>query len=298
MATSIGSCPPAPPSPLPPPSQPLSKTATNMSINELSAKEGCWLQAHKAGEIFRELECLLRDICNRLKVNNKVENLTGAPQPSQEAEKYTLVSRSHQDVLKATVTLLNENIIQAEITLKHLKMAGGVFRSTAIPNVQWKVQQLQDTGNQCARALQLVIKSKQRYDRCVKRNGYDGQSESLLLSMLTGVKDLISEARTCLTMPRKKSLLELCQFQPTKCFNPPLAPDILLSYYISSTKIVCAAYQVVTLKQNGSQSVSVYQAEAQLPHLVDVLHSMNAVFSRAQDVINKFNALKLRSDIL
>uniref|UniRef100_A0AC35GJY1 Protein rogdi n=1 Tax=Panagrolaimus sp. PS1159 TaxID=55785 RepID=A0AC35GJY1_9BILA len=270
-----------------------------MSVSELSLQESSWLQKNKAAETFVELELLLRDICNRLNVSSKVENYGGNPPPhSSQTEKFVLISRVNQDALKATVTLLDENIVQSEISLKHAKVPGGIFRSVANPNVQWKIQQLQDTGNQCARALQIIIKGKQRYEKCVQKNGFDSQSEQLLLGVLQSVKSLVSDARTCLTMPRKKSLLELCQFQPTKSFNPPLPHDILLSYYISSTKLVCAAYQVVTMKQNGTQSVSVYQAEAHLPHLVDVLHHLNAIFSRVQDLTTKFNLLKLRTDSL
>uniref|UniRef100_A0AC34GVQ3 Protein rogdi n=1 Tax=Panagrolaimus sp. ES5 TaxID=591445 RepID=A0AC34GVQ3_9BILA len=267
-----------------------------MSVSELSLQESSWLQKNKAAETFAELEILLRDICSRLNVSSKVENYGIQHPHSSQTEKFVLTARVNQDALKATVTLLDENIVQSEISLKHAKVPGGIFRSVANPNVQWKIQQLQDTGNQCARALQIIIKGKQRYEKCVQRNGYDSQSEQLLLSVLQSVKSLVSDARTCLTMPRKKSLLELCQFQPTKSFNPPLPHDILLSYYISSTKLVCAAYQVVTNKTNGAQSVSVYQAEAHLSHLVDVLHHINAIFSRVQDLTTKFNLLKLRID--
>lgn len=41
------------------------------------------------------------------------------------------------------VTLLGDNVIKAEVNIKHAKMPGGVFRSNAQPDVQWKLQQLQ-----------------------------------------------------------------------------------------------------------------------------------------------------------
>uniref|UniRef100_A0AC34RJ18 Protein rogdi n=1 Tax=Panagrolaimus sp. JU765 TaxID=591449 RepID=A0AC34RJ18_9BILA len=268
------------------------------SENNLSMKEAQWLEASSAREVFHDLENLLRDICDRLKVSTKVENHDASAPKVTQPEKFILVSKNNQDSLKATVTLFDENIIQSEISLKYPKIPGGIYRSVANPNVQWKIQQLQDTGNQCARALQIVLKGKQRYDRCIKTSGYDGQSLLILLSVLRGVKDLVGDARTCLTMPRKKSLLELCQFQPTKSFNPPLPHDILLSYYISASKLVCAAYQVVTMKQNGAQSVTVYQAEAHLPHLVDVLQHLNTVFSRVQDLLTKFGVLKIPVEVL
>lgn len=42
--------------------------------------------------------------------------------------------------------------------MKYAKAPGGIFRSTAQPDVQWKLQQLQDAGNYCAQALMTVIK--------------------------------------------------------------------------------------------------------------------------------------------
>ena len=93
-----------------------------------------------------------------MNVSSKVENYGTHPPHSSQTEKYVLISKTNQDALKATVTLLDENIVQSEISLKHSKVPGGIFRSVANPNVQWKIQQLQDTGNQCARALQIIIK--------------------------------------------------------------------------------------------------------------------------------------------
>lgn len=41
------------------------------------------------------------------------------------------------------VTLLGDNVIQAEVAFKHVKSPGGTYRGTAHPDVQWKLQQLQ-----------------------------------------------------------------------------------------------------------------------------------------------------------
>lgn len=37
-------------------------------------------------------------------------------------------------------------------------MPGGVYRATAQPDVQWKLQQLQDANNYWAQALSAVVK--------------------------------------------------------------------------------------------------------------------------------------------
>lgn len=93
-----------------------------------------------------------------MKVSGKVENNEIQQTKTSQSEKYNLISKNNQEILKASVVLLDDNIVQSEITLKHPKVPGGIFRSAANPHVQWKIQQLQDTGNQCARALQIVLK--------------------------------------------------------------------------------------------------------------------------------------------
>ncbi|RCN24613.1 hypothetical protein ANCCAN_29689 [Ancylostoma caninum] len=59
------------------------------------------------------------------------------------AERHFLSAKHGGDALKATVTLLGDNVIQAEVAVKHAKSAGGMFRAVAQPDVQWKLQQLQ-----------------------------------------------------------------------------------------------------------------------------------------------------------
>jgi hypothetical protein len=49
--------------------------------------------------------------------------------------------------------------------------------------------------------------------------------------------------------------MELCNFYPIKSFIPPLPHDILLSFYLSTAKLVCAAYQVA--QKEGVQTVTV-----------------------------------------
>lgn len=62
---------------------------------------------------------------------------------------------------------------------------------------------------------------------------------------------MIGQARSILCMPEKRTLLELCNSTVTRCFNPPLPPDLVFSYYINASRLVCAAYQV-TPKTSGA----------------------------------------------
>lgn len=86
---------------------------------------------------------------------------------------------------------------------------------------------------------------------------------------IRAVADLLQNARMSLMLPRKRSLAELQQFRPNKCFNPPLPPDLALSIYVSSSKLVCAAYhQLATPPAQPNQPIKssfhVYQGEVQV----------------------------------
>lgn len=97
-------------------------------------------------------------------------------------------------------------------------------------------------------------------------------------------------------MPKRKSLVELCQFPPIKSFVPSLPHDILLSYYIASAKIVCAVYQVA-LKNNGVQTVTIYQAECQLPRLYEVIQLLNCAFANVHDYIYNYSMLQSQCNV-
>uniref|UniRef100_A0A915D3C2 Protein rogdi n=1 Tax=Ditylenchus dipsaci TaxID=166011 RepID=A0A915D3C2_9BILA len=236
-------------------------------MGESLEKEGFWLQKVRTQNVFKQLETLLRECCTRLYAANKIDNLN------------------------VTVALHGENVIQTDVNLKYAKSTVGYYRATANPDVQWKLQQIQDASNQCVRALQTLLKGIRKYDEAVASNSSSERIQELILTVLSLVKKNIKEARCSLTLPKRKSLVELCQFQPIKSFNPPLPHDILLSYYIASAKLVCAAYQVIS-KVNGIQTVTIYTAECDLPHLVEVLKLLSTSFSVAHEFMINYCMLK------
>ena len=270
-----------------------------MATEEALQREGNWLQQNRAQIVFKELEHILRECCKRLYAKNKIEEKPHISPGSLKGggnaitEKLVLLPRFGQDNLTAMVSLHGENIIQAEVNLKYAKSAvGGFYRATAIPDVQWKLQQVQDASNQCVKALQILLKGVKKYNEAIASNKFTPEkTQQLIITVLTLIKEHLKQARNSLTMPKKKSLVELCQFQPIKSFNPPLPHDILLSYYIASAKLVCAAYQVVS-KVNGVQTVTIYQAECQLQQFVEVIQLLSSAFSIAHDYIANYTMLK------
>lgn len=67
---------------------------------------------------------------------------------------------------------------------------------------------------------------------------YTDETGELILAFSKMIKDEIAAARSSILLPRKRSLLELCHFAPTRRFTPLLPPDQLLSFYISSCRLV------------------------------------------------------------
>ncbi|KAI1725329.1 rogdi leucine zipper containing protein domain-containing protein [Ditylenchus destructor] len=253
-------------------------------------KEAFWLQQIRVKSVLLNLENTLREIVKRLHASNKIDGPSESTKSNK--EKYSLLPRSGQDNLNVTVTLQDENVIQTDVNLKYAKSAVGYYRATANPDIQWKLTQIQDASNQCVRALEILLKGMKKYETAMaSENASRANVETLILTILNSVKENVKQARSSLTLPKRKSLVELCQFQPIKSFNPPLPHDILLSYYIASAKLVCAAYQVVP-KSNGVQTVTIYQAECRLPQIVEVVHYLNTAFSIAHDFLANYCMLK------
>uniref|UniRef100_A0AC35TIV0 BHLH domain-containing protein n=1 Tax=Rhabditophanes sp. KR3021 TaxID=114890 RepID=A0AC35TIV0_9BILA len=256
---------------------------------EALLKECAWLQESKVPHVFKELEFVIREICKKLNISSKLntkflnsiteEKVAKSCFGINQSEKHMLVSKSGADQLKATVFLLGENVCQVEISFKHSKYPSGVFRSTAMPNVQWKLQQLQDTGNYCVKIHQTLVKALESITKLEQDKSWDLASADFVMSAITQLTDLFKRAKNAMILPRKKTLAELENFQPTKFFNPPLPPDYLISVYISASKVICATYQTqskVSIPPLPIQnSLNISQAECIVPQFMDVLYVLN-----------------------
>ncbi|KAJ1363467.1 hypothetical protein KIN20_023340 [Parelaphostrongylus tenuis] len=104
----------------------------------------------------------------------------------------------------ANVTLLGDNVIQAEVAIRHSKAAGGIFRAIAQPDVQWKLQQLQDLGNHIARASKLLFEADLRIFGQCHSDQFTQESGELVLSASKAVRTEICAARNAIVLPRRK----------------------------------------------------------------------------------------------
>ncbi|CAB3402809.1 unnamed protein product [Caenorhabditis bovis] len=247
-----------------------------------------WVQKNRVGLTLRDAIEELKHCCIVLHLSQKCDERLGIPVQHANTEKYTLIARhGSSDNLKAMVTLLDDNVIQAEVTIKYPKAAGGYYRAVAQPDVQWKLQQLQDLGNHIARATVGLCEMRVFLDAL---SNFSKESGSKILSELKHIKNEICQARLAIQLPRKRSLLELCYFPPTRKFVPPLPQDQLLSFYISSCRLVCASYQMVP-KNVNPQGLSIHMAECQLPHLDEILRRLNLAMNCMQTLIGYMDML-------
>lgn len=264
--------------------------SAQLELEKRLLAEADWLQRARAGPVFEQLKGLLTDCCRRLNAQYKCADaeLANEPRPKPPTEKFQLQPRGglQESSLNAVVTLCGDNVVQAEVSLKYAKSASGFYRATAQPSVHWKMQQLQDAANATVRARDTLCRGQRRYVEAQQRGA---DLCELLPAIFQAVKADLKLARAALTMPKKKSLIELCHFHPIKSFVPPLPHDILLSFYLSSAKLVCAAYQVA--QKEGSQTVTVYQAECQVPSLIELVQLLNTAFAVCHDFWANFALL-------
>ncbi|VDK87345.1 unnamed protein product [Litomosoides sigmodontis] len=260
-------------------------------IQRVLLTEQQWFQSLEVIRTFAKLEDILRQICKKMNLSAKVDSSVklGAENPA--TEKFSLVQRVGAEVLKCSVVLHGESIIQTEVIMKYLKMPGGVYRGAAQPDVQWKLQQLQDADNYYVQALNILVREL----KWIKQMSPDdiGKMSSTVITTLAKIKSLVGQARSTLCIPEKHTLLELCNSTITRCFNPPLPPDLVFSYYIIENRLVCAAYQA-TSKTGGTQGLTVTLADCLLPKLVDVLFLADRALSITQQLSYNVSVLEER----
>ncbi|KAM3723335.1 Protein rogdi [Dirofilaria immitis] len=261
---------------------PEPKTERALLIQRCLLAEQQWYQNLEVAEIFVKLENILRAICKRMNLSAKVDSSVNLKAENPMTERFSLVQRTGTEVFKCSVMLLGESVVQTEVTMKYPKMPNGFYRGTAQPDVQWKLQQMQNADNYYIQALSIIVQEL----RWIRQLSSDdiGKISSTIITTIAKVTNLMGHARSTLCLPEKRTLLDLCNLAITRCFNPPLPSDLVFSYYISADRLVCAAYQIAS-KTNGAQNLTVTLADCLLPQLVDVLF----LTDRALNVAQQFN---------
>jgi len=245
-------------------------------------KEYAWLLKEEASKIFRRLENLLKDCCTKLPLSAK--GGSSSQQAHCQVEKFMLSSQNGDNV-KCVVTLLGDNIVHLEVAIRYPKAPGHVYRAVAQPDVQWKMQQVQDLSDYVLRALNVVNAA---IEATKSAETLDGRQVTTFLDQIIGN---LHSSRCSVLLPKKKSIGELQENRTNKCFNPPLPSDLLLSFYISSAKLICAAYhmQQMNAATAGRQVFHVYQGECIVPWLNEIITYLNCALQLCQQFRDKLS---------
>lgn len=258
-----------------------------MNFEESSSeqKEFQWLLNCQTVGVYRQIQSQLTKVLKVLPSKERVSASDDFSKP----EKWS-VSSTQNDNMRCILTLLGDNIIQAEVNTKYTKAPGHVYRAVAQPDVQWKLLQVQDVINYTRKSLTLVqsIIDFFEYKRSL--------GAKQVIANMAELMDVLKKARLSLVMPRKRSIAELKQNRILRCFTPALPNDLAVSIYISSYKLICASYQTVTLPASSTGAAKhqliVNQGECVVPWLEDTLILLNNILQLCQHFENKLVIFK------
>ncbi|GAB6030285.1 hypothetical protein CHUAL_005960 [Chamberlinius hualienensis] len=175
--------------------------------------------------------------------------------------------------IKCMVTLTADNVSQADITVKVHKNSSQVYKTTVPSDSPWKLQQVQDAGNHLQSALKYVVDIER---------GYEVESADKIIHLLSEVMKCLKHGLRRLLVPQKRSIQELQNSSNVKHLQPPLPPDLTVSFYVQAHKLIFAVYHVQHV--HGSTKFDVYQSECSVPWLNEVL----ALFSFALQLCQQF----------
>jgi len=179
-------------------------------------------------------------------------------------EKFVMATASHnaQDSIKCIVTVLGDNITNADINIKLHKNTSQYHGQL---QTEWKLQQTQDAANH----LQSCCYYLENMD--------DGTVKSAdeALHALNTVQNFLSKGRNALIIPKKRTIDDLVSSRNMKSLIPNLPSDLTVSFYIQAHKLIFAVY--LLSQAQGHVKFDTFQAECSVPWLSEVI----ALFSDA-----------------
>ncbi|ELU07759.1 hypothetical protein CAPTEDRAFT_221341 [Capitella teleta] len=234
-----------------------------------------WILKEEVNSVLQELNSILLEACKRfpLHIHQSADNCV-------RPEKYVLSNTSGASVIKCMVTLLADNICEADLTLKIHKHQNTPIQCKLYPDVPWHLQQIQDAGNHLLIAFELTETRDPDY------NFTSGQEVLKLIDSLT---DALSRARSALALPKKKKLEELVKNPQLVGFKPQLPGDVVVSFYVQAQKLVLAIYQLFVNTRGKVDIAARYQLETQVPWLNEVIVLCTLALQQCQQLRHKLS---------
>ncbi|KAG8199807.1 hypothetical protein JTE90_000899 [Oedothorax gibbosus] len=243
-----------------------------------------WLLQEEVTVILEELHDIVLECARRFP---DCEQLYGVDSLVKN-EKFLLTNTSTSggsatDTIQAVVTLIGDDICHADILLKLHKHSVPSHRTIVQNDCQWKLQQIQDAGNHLSLALQIFA-SLPPTNSHGKLNFENAEEVIHVVNNLMGC---LQRGRSCLLIPKKRTIVELQKSRNVKSLQPPLPPDLAVSFYVQSHKLVFAVYHILSKEAQGPPKFDVFQAESSVPWLSEVLVLFTVSLQLCQQLKNK-----------
>ncbi|XP_060068726.1 protein rogdi-like [Ylistrum balloti] len=270
---------------------------------EVLRKELEWLLRDQVHQVLEEVHETLVECCRRFLIK-------ASPDFSFENEEEVTLNR-HDDGdnslvhsqrilmsspngginhVKCVITLLGDSICDADITFKHKHGKDhSQFRTGFGQERVWKLQQIQDASN-------FLYTARLRVEGQEKDHTYKTAKEVILI--LDEVMKNLSQGRSCLAFPKRKSLDELVNNVNMQMLYPHVPNDVALSFYVHSSKLVLALYH---LHLNGQQRVDITsrnQVECTIQWLNEAVMLFTLALQQCQQLKDKIVVLQPYEKVL
>lgn len=231
-----------------------------------------WLLKVEVNASLQQLVSIMTECHRRFQMVSKDSDTFVKP------EKFIMStsSQSSTEQIKCIVTLTGDNITHADINLKIHKNTNQVYRTMILTDTPWKLQQIQDSGNHLQSALLLVSKLDQNHEF---------KSAEEVLNFITEIMGCLQRGLGSLVVPRKRTLDELQSSRNVKNLHPPLPPDVVVSFYIQSHKLMFAVYHI--LRHHGTTKFDVFQSECSVPWLNEAIVLFSMALQQCQQLKDK-----------
>lgn len=115
-----------------------------------------WVQANCAQKTFSQIESALFECACRFNATRKLSRIPPLRQIEPESKTVNLISHLSREAISGKATLTADTLTAAEVSMKHLRANGGVYKGKCVN--PFKVPQLQACSTLIIRALSALYK--------------------------------------------------------------------------------------------------------------------------------------------
>ncbi|KFD57594.1 hypothetical protein M514_01697 [Trichuris suis] len=264
--------------------EPNSLGLPEKGISTMAGKDDCSFLRKESLIYFRKLELILQGCCAKLPTRNRFNESASALLP----EKFNMTDSTGES-LKCSFTLVGDNVAKAEITVRHPKLPSHFYRAVVQPDIQWKLQQVQDLGNYVLLAMEML-----RYGMLTLQNCNDNElSVEKLFWVTKSIRNYLFAARDVFVYaPKKGPFSQIHDERLKKCFVPSPPADLMFNLYISSSKL---NFNVIYSPAQPSEkdSLQVYECECHVPWFADLIYIVTSAIQLTQLFTEKVSTLFL-----